>query len=318
MNYLITGGCGFVGINLVKSLLAEGGNNIKILDNLKVGKVEYLQKVCDPYVIKEVEMIPYSIQDISIHSETFANVDVIIHLAAMSGVRESIQFPLEWYKTNVEGTFNLLQAARIHSIPKVIFASTGASVGEVDPPIHEDLPCKPISPYGASKLCGEAYMTSYYHAYGIETTSLRFSNVYGPNSIHKTSLVAKFIKAIKDGIPFEIYGDGLQTRDFIYVDDLVDAIKQCTLSSKAGGEIFQVCTGTETTVNLVIDILSKMSHIQGLNTGNIEIAYTDPAVGDIKTNWASNEKITKMIGWSTKTDLYSGLEKTVEWFKENY
>lgn len=310
MNWLITGGCGFIGINLIKNLL-KGDNTIRILDDLSVGKREYLQQVCD--VEKDIELFTTSITNIETVVSLCKNVDVIIHLAARSGVRESVEFPAAWFDNNVVGTFNILEAARINNVRKVVMASSSAVIGNCNLLVHEEIPAKPISPYGASKAVMEAYAFAYSYSYGINTTCLRFSNVYGPYSLHKGSLVAKFIRRlIKDEV-FNVYGDGEQIRDFIFTEDLIDAIKMCVKSDSVGGEVFQLCSGYEISVNVVIDKI-----LEYFDGDKIDVVKNvESKIGDMRTNSADNSKIKKMLGWEPKVNFDEGLEKTIMWFKKN-
>src|SRR5262249_16844775 len=149
---------------------------------------------------------------------------------------------------NVVGTLNYLEACRRLGVRRFVFASSGAPIGDCEPPLHEEMPGHPVSPYGASKLAGEAYCSAYRHSFGIETVALRFGNCYGPLSSHKNSVVAKFIRQALAGQPWEIFGDGCQTRDFIYVQDVTDAIIRAATVEGIGGEVFQIATNSETTV----------------------------------------------------------------------
>ena len=266
MNWLITGGCGFIGVNLIKNLVEEGGHKIKVIDNHSVGQPSDLRKVCNfttkqahvPWKESDVELYNIDLLSDSLPEFIFEDIDVIVHLAALSGVRISVRNPKLSFTSNVIGSFELLETAREYGIRKFINASSGACVGDHAPPINETLLCKPISPYGATKLCVEALCNSYYHSFGIDTVSLRFSNVYGPLSNNKESLVAKFIKKMISGQIFDIYGDGKQTRDFIYTNDLVEAIKLSAITNSIGGEVFQLCTGEEKSVNEIIEILTTI------------------------------------------------------------
>ncbi len=320
-NWLITGGCGFIGLNLVKKLLEER-NNVRIIDNLSVGKIEDLELVCDykeryPTGFKDtaVELLVADIDDSFYANEAMKDIDYVVHLAAVSGVRVSVTNPSFSFKTNVVGTFNLLEAAKINNIKKFIFASSGASVGEHEPPIHEKLPANPISPYGATKLAGEGLCTSFYHSFGIETVSLRFSNVYGPFSHHKDSLVAKLTRRILENKVFNIYGDGSQIRDFIHVDDLINAIKLCVNKKNIGGELFQVCTSVGKSVREIIFEIIYIMHEEGMTSKIENIAEKD---GDLKTNWASNSKICELLNWKPTVALDKGLKDTVQWLVNHY
>jgi UDP-glucose 4-epimerase len=239
-------------------------------------------------------------------------MDVIVHLAANTGVGPSVENPFLDMEINVGGTFNVLEAARHHQVKRFIFASSGAPAGECEPPVHEELPPHPVSPYGASKLAGEGYCSAYYRTFGVETVVLRFGNVYGPGSGHKNSVVAKFIKQAMAGETLEIYGDGRQTRDFIYIEDLVHAIclSQCT--GDVGGEIFQIATNKETTViemtNLLISMLEKK------NRKDIRLINREKRPGDVLRNFSDTTKARKLLNWEPQTDLSIGLKKTIEYF----
>lgn len=267
-NWLITGGCGFIGTSLVKRLAMEGGHCIRILDNLEAGTREALSRICafdeiDPTELPSassvpvpgrVELIVGDIRDADLCMRAARGTDGIIHLAANTGVAPSLRDPRLDLETNVMGTFNLLDAARGTDVKRFVFASSGAPVGECTPPVHEELAPRPISPYGAGKLCGEAYCSAYFGSFGLDTVALRFGNVYGPRSSHKGSVVAKFIRHILAGEDLPIYGDGRQTRDFIYVDDLVNAILLSLDRPAVGGEVFQIATHREHTVDEVAEV----------------------------------------------------------------
>ena len=330
-NWLITGGCGFIGVNLVKKLLSTDENlGIRILDNLSVGTKEDLKEVCNfkevfPEQIKDrpnkVELLIGDIRDINICAIAAKGIDVIVHLAANSGVAPSVENPLYDMDVNVRGTFNMLEAARKNSVKRFIFASSGAPLGEVEPPIHEEIAPKPVSPYGASKLAGEAYCSAYYRTFGLKTISLRFGNVYGPRSKHKSSVVAKFFKRALSGEPLEVYGDGNQTRDFIYIDDLIQAIilainTPSATSYMPWGEVFQIATHKETTVN---EIAAKIKEIvESSLDKNVKIVHTSPRIGDVRRNYSDISKAKRILGYEPKYDLDKGLKATFEYFKNRY
>tara|TARA_B110000046_G_C12929729_1_gene370903 strand:- start:16 stop:993 length:978 start_codon:yes stop_codon:yes gene_type:complete len=321
MNWLITGGCGFIGTSLIRELQSKGGHNIRVIDSLTTGSREDLLLVC-PFTEKAVESIntyPQGVELVigDILDEKLAllvvkGVDVIVHLAANTGVGPSVNDPRTDCYTNVLGTFNYLEAARQNKINRFVFASSGAPAGEVEPPIHEELPPHPVSPYGASKLAGEGYCSAYYGSFGIETVALRFGNVYGPGSIHKGSVVAKFIKHAIVGEVLEIFGDGSQTRDFVYIDDLIRAVVLAATQSEIGGEVFQIATSRETTVGEIAEQLVIVLKQKGV-TG-VKIVNSEYRIGDVKRNFSDTSKARKYLGWNADTNLYSGLEKTVDYF----
>lgn len=308
MNYIITGGCGFIGINLCEKIL-KSGHNVLALDNLSIGSLKELMKTCKGY--NNFHFKQYDIFLDFKNDEIFKGIDTIYHLAGMSGVRESIKNPDVWFNNNVVGSFNILEIARKYNIKNVIMASSSASVGDAIPPIHESIHMKPISPYGASKGFIELYTTAYYHSYGINITALRFSNVYGPHSTLKTSLIAKFIRKIINGDQINIYGNGKQTRDFIYIQDLINAI-QLAEEKDVGGEIFQICTGIELSVNSITEMICNEMKLNGYNIPTIN--YTDPILGDILINYADNKKAKKLLNWSPNINIKKGLHETIKWF----
>ena len=205
------------------------------------------------------ELVVGDIRDQRLAEEACRGIDVIVHLAANTGDIPSIENPMEDCTANVIGTVNYLEAARLAGSKRFVLASSGAPLGEQKPPIHENMVPRPISPYGASKLAGEAYCSAYHGSFALDSVVLRFGNVYGPHSNHKGSVVAKFIKHILADEPLPIYGDGNQTRDFIYVEDLVRAILLSLERPGIGGEVFRIATHREHTVGEVAETLNRLA-----------------------------------------------------------
>jgi UDP-glucose 4-epimerase len=217
--------------------------------------------------------------------------------------------------SNVVGTLNYLEAARHSGVRRFVFASSGGTtIGEAEPPIHEEMVPHPVSPYGASKLAGEGYCSAYYRTFGIDTVALRFGNVYGPLSGHKNSVVARFIKRASNGEILEIYGDGTQTRDFIYVGDLIRAVRLAATVDGVGGEIFQVATSAETTVQELVDRLLPILAASGIK--DVKVHNTEARRGEVRRNYADTSKAGRMLGWRTEVDLDEGLRRTVVWFMD--
>lgn len=323
LNWLITGGCGFIGRNLIKRLLEERGHYIRVLDNLSVGTEDDLSEVCSFTTVgpgrlsvaaSGVDLVIGDILDADLAMAVASKMDVIVHLAANTGVAPSVRNPRGDCETNVMGTLNFLEAARSNGVNRFIFASSGAPAGECMPPIHEELPPHPVSPYGASKLAGEGYCSAYNKTFGIETVALRFGNVYGPNSGRKDSVVARFIKKILIGDELEIYGDGGQTRDFIFIDDLIEAI--ClSVEKDVGGEVFQIATNSETTINELLDCIRFcFAKIEPSRT--ISASYSALRIGDVKRNFSDTSKAGRLLGWQAKTMLEDGITETLQWFLE--
>ncbi|MBD0354053.1 MAG: NAD-dependent epimerase/dehydratase family protein [Actinomycetota bacterium] len=324
MNWLITGGCGFLGTAFVRSLVEEGGHAVRVVDDLSVGEREDLEAVCRyverapedleafPASGEPVELVVGDILDERLALRAAEGADVIVHLAANTGVAPSVEDPRRDCMSNVLGTFNYLEAARHGGVRRFVFASSGAAVGEVEPPLHEELAPHPVSPYGASKLAGEGYCSAYFRTFGIETVALRFGNVYGPLSGHKNSAVAKFIKRAMRGEVLEIYGDGTQTRDFIYIDDLIRAVRLSATVDGVGGEVFQIATNAETSVQELVDKLLPALAAAGIV--DVEVREAAPRLGDVMRNYSDTSKAARMLGWRTEVDLDEGLRRTVEWF----
>ena len=321
LNWLVTGGCGFLGTALIKQLRsAEMAASIRVLDSLAVGGRDDLAMVCS---FREghkgpedaaVELVVGDIRDPNTCVLCCRGMDVVVHFAANTGVPVSIDNPRLDMECNVAGTFNMLEAARECGVSRFVFASSGAPAGEVEPPIHEELPPHPVSPYGASKLAGEGYCSAYYRSFGVETVALRFGNVYGPGSVHKNSVVARFIRKALAGEPLEIYGDGSQTRDFIYIDDLIDAVILAATRQGVGGEVFQIATSRETTVNEIVEVIAKT--LESMGIAQPEIVRTEPRLGDVKRNFSDTAKAKAMLGWECRWRLEDGMVETVRYFME--
>lgn len=319
LNWLITGGCGFIGSSLIARLLRENPEtSVRVLDNLSVGTRDDLTEVLSTIEhdtgIKPsgVELVEGDIKDYDTCLQCCEGIDVVVHLAANTGVAPSVENPRYDMETNVVGTFNVLEAVRQYNIGKFIFASSGATIGETEPPIHEELVQKPVSPYGTSKLAGEAYCSSYSRTFGIKTVSLRFGNVYGPLSKHKNSVIAKFLRQALAGNTLEVYGDGSQTRDFIYIDDLIQAII-LSVESYAGGEVFQIATYKETTVD---EIAGKIKILIENKIGQkVSIIHGAPRPGDVKRNYSDISKAKQILGFSPEVSLDTGLKKTLDYFR---
>lgn len=310
-SFLITGGCGFVGVNLV-SRLVHRGFRVSILDNLSLGKREYVE----PF---GVELMVGDIRDFATATRAVKGVDAVIHLAAHTRVMDSISDPRLNFEINVTGTLNLLEASRDAAVQSFIFASTGgAIVGDREPPVHEEMVPRPIAPYGASKLAGEAYCSAFHGAFGLNTVALRFSNLYGPHSYHKGSVVAQFIRQALRREPLVIYGDGSQTRDFLYVEDLADALCECATSGseKLGGEVFQMGSGQETAISEIAAMIRK--EVAAAFGFDVPVRYEPARRGEIRRNYADIGKAGRMLGYAPKTCLSDGIAATVGWFRENW
>ena len=323
MNWLITGGCGFIGTNLVHRLTQQGGHDIRILDNLVRRHQGRPRRTLPTYTEPAshhhhgpptgVELIVGDILDPDLALTVTTGIDAIVHLAGNTGVQPSIDNPRLDCTANVIGTLNYLEAARHHHTPRFVFASSGGTViGDAEPPIHEDMVPHPKSPYGASKSACEGYLSAYHGTYGIHTVALRFANVYGPRSTHKNSVVARFIRQALHRQPLEIYGDGNQSRDFIYIDDLTHAIHNAATQPDIGGETFQIATSHETTINEFAHTLLPILEAHDIPTPTV--THTNPLPGEIRRNYSDTTKARTRLDWQATTPLDEGLKRTLAWF----
>ncbi len=299
---LITGGCGFIGTNLVK-YLADRGYQIRVLDNLSIGKEENLRRIQgEDSRLSTVDLIIGDIRNKSEVSQAVQGIGVVVHLAARTSVIESLEKPEESWGVNVSGTLNVLEACRQNRVAKFIFASSNAVAGDQTPPIDELKVPKPLSPYGASKLAGEALCSAYYHSFGLKTVSLRFANCYGPYSGHKASVVSGFLKLAREDKPLIIYSDGNQTRDFIHVDDVCQAI-YLALTSKIDVSVgvFQIGTGIETSINKLAELIKEMTGTK------LEIIHQAERKGEIRINYSDISKARRVLSFEPKIKLKEGL-----------
>jgi UDP-glucose 4-epimerase len=319
-SFLVTGGCGFIGQHVVSRVLSAGADFVRVVDDLSHGKRENLEPLGEiedaasgpaKRPNKPIQLVQADIRDRGVAEAACRGIDAIVHLAANTGVAPSVADPHFDCSVNVIGTLNYLEAARGAGVSRFVFASSAATIGEVVPPIHELLPARPVSPYGASKLAGEAYCSAYARTFGIVTVALRFGNVYGPGSAHKESVVAKFIRHALKGEPLPIFGDGTQTRDFIYIDDLVRAVELAYRIEGIGGEVFQIATARETTVNELAEALCSALAAEGLPKPAID--YRQARAGDVMRNYADTSKARDRLGWSPEVELADGLQRTVRW-----
>lgn len=293
-------------MNLVKAL-APTGIGITVLDNLSAGRAEDLEGF-------SVALKVGDIRDFEVVKAAMNGMEVVIHLAAQTGVVQSVAQPEMDMAVNVMGTLNLLRAAQQSQVNRFILASTGgAIVGEVEPPVHEEMVPHPISPYGAGKLAAEGYCYAFWGSYGLKTIPLRFSNVYGPCSYHKGSVIAKLFRQIKAKEEITIYGDGEQTRDFVYVEDICRAIVAATRAEFPFGQPIQLGTGRETSINHLVEMMKEV-----VGPGQFaKVNYAPPQSGEIRRNFVSIQRAREYLKFSPETDLMNGLKQTWKWFNRD-
>jgi UDP-glucose 4-epimerase len=277
---------------------------VRALDNLARGRREYLNGV-------DVEIVEGDIRDEAAVANALEGVDTVVHLAAFGSVVESVENPVENFDVNVRGTLAVLRAAAAAGVEKVVFASTGGAImGNAPPPVDEGTLPWPISPYGASKLCGEAYCHAFAGSFGLPVVALRFANVYGPRSDHKRGVVTNFIKQSLRGEPLVIYGDGTASRDFLYVDDLCDGIT-AAVGADLHDEVVHLASGKETTINDLARAILELTA-----AADTPIRYEERRRGEVERTFARPERAAELLGFEPAHSLAEGLEKTVRWFSE--
>lgn len=300
---LITGGAGFVGTNLIHHLRQISSDDVCVVDNERLGSRDRLKGY-------DVEFHRGDVRDLDLLRRLCGGKDLIVHLAADTRVMDSTKDPVFNFENNAIGTLNVLLAAREAGVARVIAASTGGAIlGEVPPPVHEGQVPSPVSPYGASKLAAEGYMSAFSQTYGMSTCSLRFSNIYGPRSSHKGSVVAHFFKQIRHGRDLIVYGDGTQTRDYLFVGDLVTGI-HAALRLRATG-VYQLGCGYPTSVN---ELIAAMRETVGDEYRQFAVVYEGFREGEIRNTWCDISKARRELGFSPMTSLSDGLTATWSWF----
>ena len=300
MRVAITGACGFVGSNLVVQLAAQEAELI-LIDNFSRAPVNNLPPEFRSSVI-EVD-----IRDCFGLQEALRGIDILIHLAAFGSVVESVENPIDNFEINVTGTFNVLEAARVCRVRKVIFASTGgALIGNATPPVTETSLPRPISPYGASKLAGEGYCSAFANAFDIDITALRFANVTGPRSLHKRGAVNTFFKQLLDSKPITIYGDGTSSRDYLDVRDLCNGIRLAMQAELGGFNVFHLASGKEVSI---LDLAKHCAEAAGVSAPIISFKPSRP--GEVDKNFANYALIEKTLGWKPCIELQQSLADTL-------
>jgi len=307
--YLITGIAGFIGSSLARALLARG-EQVRGVDNFATGKRGNLEEILPQIDLREAD-----IADLGAMHQACAGVDFVLHEAAIPSVPKSVLDPLGSNRANVDGTVNVLVAARDAKVKRVVYAASSSAYGDTPTlPKHEAMKPDPISPYAVAKLAGEHYMISFYRCYGLETVCLRYFNVFGPRqdpSSPYSGVLAKFITLMLRGEAPTIFGDGEQSRDFTYINNAVEAnLLACAApASQAAGQMFNVATGRRVTLNQTFDLL------QGLTSFSGKPNYSPERGGDIKHSLADISKAASGLGYKPRIDFEEGLRRTVEWYR---
>jgi UDP-N-acetylglucosamine/UDP-N-acetyl-alpha-D-glucosaminouronate 4-epimerase len=308
--YLITGVAGFIGSSLARALLSRG-EQVRGVDNFSTGKRENISD------LRDLDFREADITDLDSLRPAFAGVDFVLHQAAIPSVPKSVIDPLGSNRASVDGTLNVLLAARDAKVKRVVYAASSSAYGDTPTlPKHEAMKPDPISPYAVAKLAGEHYMVSFYRCYGLETVCLRYFNVFGPRqdpSSPYSGVLAKFITVMLRGEQPTIFGDGEQNRDFTYIDNVVEGnLLACKApANKAAGQVFNLATGCRITLNETFKALQNLTSYAG------QPIYAPERGGDIKHSLADISKAEGTLGYRTKVDFEEGLQRTVEWYRNS-
>ncbi len=304
--YVVTGGAGFIGSHLVDALLARG-DRVRVVDSFVTGRRENLAG--------GIELVEGDLADGGVARDAVRGADVVLHQAAIPSVPRSVDDPLTSHRANVDATLQLLIAARDAGVRRVVYAGSSSAYGDRDGLAkREDMPTRPVSPYALQKLVGEEYMRLFTELYGLETVTTRYFNVFGPRqdpSSPYSGVIALFITAMLAGRPATITGDGSQTRDFTYVGNIVDGVLKAATAPGVAGEVINVATGREISINELADTLGR---ITGVSTPAVHV---DARAGDVRHSRADIDKARTLLHYEPGVDLEEGLRRTVEWYRRS-
>jgi UDP-N-acetylglucosamine/UDP-N-acetyl-alpha-D-glucosaminouronate 4-epimerase len=308
-SYLITGIAGFIGSTLARGVLAQG-DKVRGIDNFSTGKRENIAAIRDRIDLREIDLL-----DLKSVQEACRGVDCVLHQAAIPSVPRSVLDPLESNRANIDATANLLVAARDAKVKRVVYAASSSAYGDTPTlPKHEEMIPNPISPYAVAKLTGEYYMTSFWRCYGLETVSLRYFNIFGPRqdpSSPYSGVLAKFITQMLKGEQPVIFGDGQQSRDFTFVENVVNAnlLASQARASEVAGRVFNIATGTRIDLNETFLVLKKLTGYRG------DVKREAERTGDVKHSLADLSLAQKHLGYKPTVAFEEGLRRTIEWYR---
>ena len=305
-SYLVTGGAGFIGSHLAEELVRRG-ERVRVADSFITGKRDNLKH------IPGVELIEGDLADLTVAQRAVAGVDYVLHQAAIPSVPRSVQDPITSNRANIDASLNVLVAARDAGVRRVVYAGSSSAYGDTPTlPKVETMGTAPLSPYALQKLVAEQYCQMFTRLYGLETVTIRYFNVFGPRqdpSSPYSGVISLFIRALVEGRPPTIYGDGEQTRDFTYVANVVDGVLRACTASGASGEVINVATGGRISLNQLFNAL------KGLTGADVNPIYAEPRAGDVRDSQADISKARSLLGYQPLVALDQGLEQTVAWFR---
>lgn len=306
--YLVTGGAGFIGSNIIRELVSRG-EAVRVFDNFSTGRRANLADI-----LTKVELFEGDLRDLDVCRRVVRGVDYILHQGAIPSVQRSVENPLTSNNVNANGTLNLLIAARDASVKRLVFASSSSVYGDSPSlPKQEDMPPQPKSPYAVSKLSAEKHCQVFTEVYGLETVSLRYFNVFGPRqdpSSQYSAVIPLFIRAMLAGDSPVVYGDGLQSRDFTYVSNVVEANLLAAATPDVEGQVFNVACNKRITL---LDLIETLNEILGVQ---VEPTFEPPRTGDVKHSLADISRAEKQLGYKVNMDFESGLRQTVAWYQQ--
>ncbi len=307
--FLVTGGAGFIGSNICRKLVAEKCF-VRVVDNLLTGKKSNLASIAD-----KIEFVQADMGDEKVAREAMKDIDVVLHQGALPSVPRSVDDPAATHKHCVDATFTLLLAARDAKVKRFVYAASSSAYGDTPTlPKIETMPCMPLSPYAAAKLVGEYYCSVFSKVFGLQTISLRYFNVFGPHqdpTSQYAAAIPAFVTAILKGQPPTVYGDGEQSRDFTYIDNVVHANLLAARAKQTAGEVINIACGEAVTVNEIIGMINTITH------KNVRPKYDPPRPGDVKHSLADINLAKKLIGFEPVVSFKAGLELAIDWYREN-
>jgi nucleoside-diphosphate-sugar epimerase len=307
---LVTGGAGFIGSHIASALLANGAR-VRVLDDLSTGHTENIDEIGG-----DLDFIQGSVADTELLGKILEDVELIYHEAAIPSVPRSVEAPRQTHIASVDGTFSLLLAAREKGVRRVVYAASSSAYGDQPTlPKSEQMQPDPLSPYAVAKLVGEYYCRVFTRVYGLETVSLRYFNVFGPRqdpASQYSGVVSRFISALLSGERPVIFGDGEQSRDFTYIDNVVSANLKAATAKDASGKVINVANGERITLN---QLLAELKDLTGKQ--DVTAEYREPRVGDVKHSLADISMAREFLGYESKVGLREGLQRTIDWWKSS-
>ena len=304
--YLVTGGAGFIGSHLAEELIRRG-DHVRVVDNLVTGRRSNLDH------LQGIEFLEGDLADLGVAQRAVDGCDVVLHQAAIPSVPRSVKDPITSNRANVDGTLNVLVAARDAGVKRLVFAGSSSAYGNTPTlPKHEEMPNRPLSPYALQKVIGEEYLKMFTSLYGLETVTIRYFNVFGPRqdpSSPYSGVISVFATALLENRSPTIFGDGEQTRDFTYVANVVDGVLRACEAPGASGEVINVATGGRISLNQLFQTMRKMIG------ASVEPKYAEPRAGDVRDSQADITKATRLLGYTPTVSFEDGLQRTVDWYR---